>query len=218
MRAPLRRARGAGVERVDGEAGLAAAADPGDAGEGAEREVDGDALEVVGGGAVDGDGLAAALAAGRAERDLAAAAEIIGGDAVLAGEEVVEGALAHHFAAVDSGAGAHVDDMVGVADRVLVMLDHQHGVAEAAQALERLQQAVVVLLVEADRGLVEDVEDAREAGADLGGEADALALAARERAAGAVEVEIVEPDIVEEAEALVDLLEDGLGDLVLGAG
>ena len=37
---------------------------------------------------------------------------------------------ADDFAAVDSGAGAHVDHMVGVADRLLVMLDHQHGVAE----------------------------------------------------------------------------------------
>src|SRR3954452_11888088 len=105
--------------------------------------------------------------------------------------------------------------MVGGADRLLVMLDHQHGVAEAAQALQRLEQAVVVLLVEADRGLVEDVEDSGEAGADLAGEADALALAARERAAGAVEVEIVEPDIVEEAEALVDLLEDRPGDFLM---
>ena len=39
---------------------------------------------------------------------------------------------ADDLAAVDSGAGAHVDDMVGVADRVLVMLDDEHGVAEAA--------------------------------------------------------------------------------------
>ena len=31
------------------------------------------------------------------------------------------------------GARAHVDDMVGVADRVLVMLDDEHGVAEAAR-------------------------------------------------------------------------------------
>src|SRR5690606_2242227 len=51
--------------------------------------------------------------------------------------------------------------------------------------------------------------------ADLAGEADALAFAARQRAAGAVEVEIVEPDVVEEAEPLVDLLEDRLGDLIL---
>src|SRR3954451_21419282 len=108
--------------------------------------------------------------------------------------------------------------MVGGADRLLVMLDHEHGVAEAAEALERLEQAVVVLLVEADRGLVEDVEHAREAAADLAGEADALGLAAAQRAAGAVEVEVVEADIVEEAEALVDLLEDGLGDFVLRCG
>jgi hypothetical protein len=135
----------------------------------------------------------------------------------LAGEEVVERAGADDFAAVDSGAGAHVDDMVGGADRVLVMLDDEHGVAEAAEALEGFEEAVVVLLVEADRGLVEDVEDAREAGADLRGEADALALAAGQGAAGAVEVEIVEADIVEEAEALVDFLEDGARDLaVLG--
>ncbi len=117
-----------------------------------------------------------------AHRDVAAAGEIVGGEAVLAGEELVERPGADHFAAMDAGAGAHVDDMVGVADRVLVMFDHQHGVAEAAQALERLEEAVIVLLVEADRRLVEDVEHAGEAGADLAGEADALALAAAEGA------------------------------------
>ena len=41
-------AGGAGVERVDGQRGLARAADAGDAGEGAERELGGDVLEVVG--------------------------------------------------------------------------------------------------------------------------------------------------------------------------
>src|SRR6185312_11384428 len=100
--------------------------------------------------------------------------------------------------------------------RVLVMLDDEHGVAEGLEALERLQQAVVVLLVEADARFIQHIEDSGEARADLRREADALALAAREGAAGAVEVEIVEADIVEEAEALVDLLEDGLGDSVLG--
>ena len=40
----------------------------------------------------------------------------------------------------------------------------------------------------------------------------------RERAAGAVEVEVIEPDIVEEAEALVDFLEDRAGDLALLRG
>src|SRR5207237_7788131 len=122
------------------------------------------------------------------------------------------------MAAMDAGTRAHVDDIIGGADRILVMLDDDDGVAEIAQAPEGDEQALIVALVEADRGLVEHVEHAGEAGADLAGEADALALAAGEGARGAVEVEIVEADIVEEAEALVDLLEDGAGDLVLLGG
>ena len=98
------------------------------------------------------------------------------------GHDVVGRALRHDLAAVDAGAGADVEHMIGGADGVLVVLDHDHGVAEVAQALERLQEAGVVALVQADRGLVQHIEHAGEAGADLRGEADALALAAGERA------------------------------------
>ena len=70
----------------------------------------------------------------------------------LLGEHVFERALRDDLAAMDAGAGAHVDDIIGGADRVLVMLDDDHGVAEIAQALERLEQQVVVALVEADEG------------------------------------------------------------------
>src|SRR6185369_15703929 len=52
------------IERVDGERRLAAAADAGDAGEGAERELHRDVGQVVGGRALDGNELARALAAG----------------------------------------------------------------------------------------------------------------------------------------------------------
>ena len=89
------------------------------------------------------------------------------------------------MAAVDAGAGADVEHVVGGADGVLVMLDHDHGVAEVAQALEGFEQARIVALVQADRRLVEHVEHAGEAGADLRGEPDALALAAGQRAGGA---------------------------------
>jgi hypothetical protein len=77
-----------------------------------------------------------------------------------------------------AGAGADVDDVVGAADGVLVVFDDEHGVAHVAQVLQRLQQAVVVALVQADRGLVEHVHDAGQPGADLRGQADALRLAA----------------------------------------
>ena len=75
-------------------------------------------------------------------------------------------------------ARAHIDHIVGRTDRVLVVLDDDHGVALVAQALQGRDEAVVVALVQPDRGLVQDVEDAHEAGADLGGQADALCLAA----------------------------------------
>jgi hypothetical protein len=42
------------------------------------------------------------------------------------------------------------------------VLDDEHGVAEIAETLQRPDQLPVVALVEADRGFVEDVEDADE--------------------------------------------------------
>ena len=117
-------------------------------------------------------------------------------------------AFGDDLAAMDAGAGADIDDIVGGQDRVLVMLDDDHRVAEVAQVVERFEQPRIVALVQADRRLVEHVEHAGEAGADLRGEADALALAARQRAASRGEGEIVEADIDEEAQPLADLLQD----------
>ena len=173
-------------------------------------------LEVVLGRADQRQPVAAlGLAADQRQRDLAAADEILAGQALGRGQDLGRRAFGHHQAAVDAGAGAHVDHVVGLADRVLVVLDHDHRVAEVAQVLERLEQAVVVALVEPDRGLVEHVEHAGEARADLRGEPDALALAARQRAGIARERQVAEADVLQEAEALVDLLEDPARDLVV---
>src|SRR5690606_14520313 len=79
-------------------------------------------------------------------------------------------------------------------------------------------QAVVVALVQADRGLVEDVQHAGEARADLRGEADALALAARQAAGIARERQVAEADIAQKAKAVIDLLEDAPRDLVVLGG
>ncbi|MDH6227518.1 hypothetical protein M2169_004488 [Streptomyces sp. MJP52] len=98
------------------------------------------------------------------------------------------------------------------------MLHDDQGVAHVAQPDQGLDQAVVVPLVEADGRLVEHVEHADQTGTDLGGQADALGLAAGERPGGAVEREVVQADVDQEAEPLVDLLEDALGDLLLAAG
>ena len=130
-------------------------------------------------------------------------------------EQAGDVAAVDDLAAVLAGAGADVDDPVGDPDGVLVVLDDDQGVAEVLEPDQGLDQPVVVALVQADRRLVEDVEDADQAGADLGGQPDPLRLAAGQRAGRPVEREVVEADVEQEVEPLLDLLEHPLADLLL---
>ena len=77
--------------------------------------------------------------------------------------------------------GADVDHVVGDPDRLLVMLDHDHGVAELAEPDERVDEALVVALVQPDRWFVEHVQHTDQSAADLRCKTDALGLATGER-------------------------------------
>ena len=111
----------------------------------------------------------------------------------------------HDLAAVLARARADVDDPVGGADGVFVVLDDDERVAEVLELDEGVDEAAVVALVQADARLVEHVEHAGEAGADLGREADALRLAAGERRRRARQVEVAEADLEQELEPQPDL-------------
>ena len=94
-------------------------------------------------------------------------------------------ALRDDLAAMNAGARPDIDDVIGGEDRILVMLDDDHAVAEVAQPPQRVEQPRIVALMQTDRGLIEHIKHAGEAGADLRREPNALALAAGERAGGA---------------------------------
>ena len=87
----------------------------------------------------------------------------------------------NHLAAELARPGTDVDDVVGQADRLFVVLDHDDRVAEVAQTLEGRDQSTVVALVQTDGGLVEHVEHADEVATDLARQTDPLGLATRER-------------------------------------
>jgi hypothetical protein len=53
--------------------------------------------------------------------------------------------------------------MVGGADHVLVVLDDEDGVADVGEVSEGVYEPVVIALVEADGGFVEDIGGADEA-------------------------------------------------------
>ena len=151
-------------------------------------------------------------------RDDAPARQIRARDRLLGACDLGGRAARDDPTAVLAGARAHVDQEVGGADRLLVVLDDDDRVSEVAQAHERGQEASVVALVQADRRLVEDVEHAHQRRADLCGEPDALRLAARERRGGAVQGEVADADVLEEHEPLADLAQDAGADRPLGVG
>ena len=208
------------IEDVVDQGGLAGARHPGDRGEGAERDLHAHPLQVVLAGVVDDHELAVGLPADGGHRDALHPGQEPSGERVGVRHHLVGRAHRDHVPAQLARAGPEIDHVVGGPHGLLVVLHHQHRVAEVAQALERVEEPAVVPLVQADGGLVQDVEDTDQARADLGGEADALAFPARERRRGPVQGQVVEPDLGEEAEALADLLEYPArdGHLALGQG
>src|SRR5690606_3077982 len=98
---------------------------------------------------------------------------------------------------------------------VLVMLNDDDGIAKIAKVFERVEEAGIVALVQADRRLVQNVEDAGEPGADLRGKTDALAFTAGQGARVPRKREIVEANVIKEAKPLANFLENARCDLVL---
>ena len=109
----------------------------------------------------------------------------------------------HHLAAGSAGAGAEVDDVVGDRDRLRLVLDDEHRVALVPQPQQQVVHPLDVMGVQADGGLVEDVGDVGERGAEVADHLGALRLAARERARRPVEREVAQPDLHERVEGLL---------------
>ncbi len=126
-------------------------------------------------------------------------------------------ALRHDAAAMDARAGTQVHDVIGLTDRILIVLDHDDGVAEIAQVDQGVEQALVVALVQADRGLVENVHDADQPRADLAREPNALRLAAGESIGAAIQGEVAQADIAEKSQPIADFLDDLDGDFAAPA-
>ncbi len=196
------------VERVGHERRLAGAAHAGDDHERAERNGDVDALEVVLARALDRQALTAARAPPLGDGDAPLSAQKLAGDRARLPEDCFERAAGDQLAAVLAGAWPDVDDPVGGADGVLVVLDDQHRVAEVAQAPDGCKQAAVIARVQPNAWLVEDVEHAHQPRADLGRQANALGLATRERRRRAVERKIAQPNVYQEGQAGAHFLED----------
>ena len=96
------------------------------------------------------------------------------------------GALGDDLAAVLAGARAHVDEPVGAVRIICSSCSTTTTVFPRSRSRFGVcDQLVVVALMQADRGLVEDVEDADELAADLRREAEPLCPSPPDRVAAA---------------------------------
>ena len=127
-------------------------------------------------------------------------------------EQLGHGPFEDDVAAVLARAGAEVDDVVGGAHHVGIVLHHHDRVAEIAQFFEDADQAAGVAAVQSDGRLVEHVAGAHQARAEAGRELDALRFAAGERGGEAVERQVLQADVVQEFQPLADLDQDLVGD------
>ena len=132
--------------------------------------------------------------------------EIRPGQRGRVGGHLLRRALRQKLSASGAALGAEFDHPVGGPHQVEIVLDHHHRVAELHQLLERVQELSHVVEMESGGGLVQQVEGLAGAGTlQLGGELDALGLAAREGGGGLAELHVVEADLREHGQTPVDL-------------
>ena len=127
---------------------------------------------------MNGQFLAAALAAFRRHRDFATPCQIVSGQAAFCRFDISERPARNNGTTVHASARPHIDDMIGVADRVFIMFNDDNGIAKVAQPLEGFKQAVIVALVQADAWFIKHIKYAGKAAANLARQPDALAFAA----------------------------------------
>src|SRR6185436_18461897 len=95
--------------------------------------------------------------------------------------------------------GAQVEDIIRTANRVLVVLDHDDGIAQLTQSLERDEQPLIVALVQANARLIQDVKHPHESRTNLRRQPDALRFAAGKRAALAIQGEVAGSNVLQKA-------------------
>ena len=118
-------------------------------------------------------------------------AQVLPRQRLLVGHDFRWRAHRDHGSSMHARAWTQVENVVRAPHRLGVVLDHDHGIAEVPEPPERVQQPLVVPLVQADGRLIQDIQHADQAGADLRGQADALALSAGERGRGPIQRQIV---------------------------
>src|SRR6266404_8334580 len=144
-----------------------------------ERDFKVDVLQVVRTSASDAEFVQPRLAAFRRNLDVKFVGEVTAGERVRHLYNLVVGARAYNFSAILSGARAEIENAVGGAHDVGIVLDDEDGVSRVAKVMQDLDEPVRIAAVQTDGRLVEHVERSNQTRAERSRKLNALRLAAR---------------------------------------
>ena len=184
-------------QRLDRQRRFTAARNPRHTNEHPQRKFRRHVLQVVPRGPHDHQLFPVPLAPHFGNRNLAQARQIQPCHTVRIIRHMLWRPMADHFPAMHARTGAHVEHIIRLADRVLVMFHHQHGIARIAQPFQRGQQAVIIPLVQPDAGLIQHIQHARQPRTNLRGKPNTLRFPPRQRPGIARQRQVFQPHIVQ---------------------
>ena len=206
------RFRVAAADDLMEQRGLAGARDAAEADEASQRDRAREVAEVVDRGAADPKAWRRIADRSRHARLRGASSgEPVARGGILDLQDALRDALVEEMAAFGTGARADLDEPVRRAHDGFVVLDDHDRVALVDEAAEDADHAREVAGVHADARFVQDEDRVREAGAEAGGQVDALHFAAGQRAREAIQREVTEADRFQIAEAGEDGFEGVVG-------
>ena len=97
-----------------------------------------------------------------------------------------------------TSAGTHVNNVVSCANGIFIVFDNKYGITAVSKLLKRLNKTVVVSLMQTNGRLVQNVENAHEAGTNLCCQANTLGFSTRKRCCCARKREVVQANVYQE--------------------
>src|SRR5882724_8544582 len=204
------------VQDIMHERGFAGSGNASDRNQHPERDLDSDVLQIVGAGAFDLQLFARRLTASGGELDAQVSLQITSSKRRRHRVQLCKGTFANHFSAVLPRARTEIEDAIGCAHNLGVVLDDQDGITQIAQIMQDVDELRGIAAVESDRRFVEDVKRPDQARAERRCQLNALGLATGEGRGHAAQGEIFQPDLIQKAQAVLDLFQKLVCNFTLG--
>ncbi len=202
------------VKNLIDQGTLAGTGHTGHAGKYSQRKADINVLQVVLPGSFDRQE-ALGLSSAVRHRYGHPAAQVGSGNRVRIPHNIVGRSHGNNLSATGAGFRPNIHDIVRRQHGILIVLHHQQAVAQVPEPLQSLDQLIIISLVEADTGFIQNVGHTHQAGPDLGGQTDPLGLAAGQGCRGLGQAQVVQAYIIKKAHPAPYLPEDLLANHLL---